>query len=96
MLTPSDHHEIHHGRSTVNGFIEQHKIENLLMDSAIMFAEWLGTTSGKSHRYSGAYTGMIQDINIQPRDFKHVLSVTRRVAEDTRQERIVRWNSPKN
>jgi hypothetical protein len=83
-LSPDEHYQIHHGGGSVNAFIEERGMENLLMDSAIMFAEWLGTESGQRNRYSKIFTAMIQDIRIEPSNYDHVLETTRRYAEEIR------------
>jgi len=83
-LPPAEHYEIHHGGSSVNDFIEQKGMGTLLVDSAIMFAEWLGTEDGHRHRHSDVFTAMIQDIGIDPENYEHVLETTRRYAEDIR------------
>ena len=83
-ISSKEHYWVHHGGGSVNAFIEKHGLENLLMDSAIMFATWLGTDSAHRHRYFNEFRGMIEDISLKPTDFHHVLEVTRRVAEDIR------------
>ena len=83
-LSPKDHFEIHHGHSSVNEFIEQRRMDNLLMDSATLFASWLTSKSGQGHRYSKHFIGMIKDIYINPTDFDYVLKITRECAEEIR------------
>jgi len=87
-ISSKEHYWVHHGGGSVNAFIDKHGLENLLMDSAIMFANWLGSDSGRRHRYFNEFRGMIEDIQINPADLNYVLGVTRRVAEDIRLSRI--------
>ena len=68
----------------MNAFIETKGRDNLLMDSAIMFAEWLGTEDGQRHRHNKVYMAMIQDIRMDPANYDHVLETTRRYAEEIR------------
>lgn len=86
-LSPNVHYNIHHGNSTVDGFIEDRGIGNLLMDSAIMFAEWLASSSGRRHRYRDMFVSMIKEIQIDPANYDYVLEVTRRYAEEIRLQR---------
>lgn len=83
-LDPKDHWRIHHGGSSVNEFIESRGIENLLMDSAIMFANWLGSRDGHRHRYREIFKAMIMDIYTDPCNYEYVLETTRRYAEEIR------------
>ena len=83
-LSPNVHYNIHHGDSTVNGFIEDRGIDNLLIDSAIMFAEWLATSSGRRHRHRGLFIAMIREIQNDPANYEYVLETTRRYAEEIR------------
>jgi hypothetical protein len=89
-IHPDEHYQIHHGGGSVNGYIEEKGIENLLMDSAIMFAEWLGTGEARTHRYFKYFTAMIRDIRVSPTDYEHVLKVTRECAENIRLEKLNR------
>ncbi len=84
-IPPSEHYQIHHGGGSVNGFIEEKGIENLLIDSAIMFAEWLATDAARRHRNYERYVAMIKEIQTSPADFNFVLKTTRECAEDIRQ-----------
>jgi hypothetical protein len=78
------HYSIHHGGWSVNGFIEDRGMDNLLMDSAILFAEWLATESAKEHRYYQHFVDMIKNIKVAPTNYEHVLNVTRECAENIR------------
>jgi len=86
-IPPDEHYEIHHGGGSVNAFIEKKGIGTLLVDSAIMFAEWLATEDGHRHRHSDVFTAMIQDIGLDPENYDHVLETTRRYAEEIRLQR---------
>lgn len=83
-LSPKVHYNVHHGNSTVNGFIEDRGMDNLLMDSATMFAEWLATSSGRRHRFRGVFIAMIQDMRMDPANYDYVLETTQRYAEEIR------------
>ena len=83
-ISPQEHWEIHHGNSSVNKFIESRGIENLLMDSAIMFAKWLGTSESHKNRYRDIFKAMIMDIYLDPANYEYVLKTTRRYAEEIR------------
>lgn len=82
-VSPEVHREIHADK-TVNWYIEKVGIENLLVDSLILFTKWMGTDSGKSQRYAEFYVEMISDINADPENFEHVLAMTKRCEENIR------------
>jgi len=75
------HYEIHSKRS-VQWYIEREGRENLLLDSAIMFARWILTTSAREHPNYKRFVEMILEINKQPDVYEHVLEATRKCAFD--------------
>jgi hypothetical protein len=89
-IDPNEHYKIHHGGGSVNGYIEEKGIENLLMDSAIMFAEWLGTSEARTHRYYKYFVAMIKEIAVAPTDYEHVLKATRECSDNIRLEKLRR------
>jgi hypothetical protein len=80
-IDPALHRKIH-GEKSVQWYIDSVGIENLLADSAIMFAKWLGELGTMYHPHFDRYVKMIREIHEDPGNFEHVLSATRRCAED--------------
>jgi len=80
-IDPALHRKIHSERS-VQWYIDEVGIENLLMDSAIMFAKWLGELGTMYHPNFDRYVKMIHEINKDPVNFEHVLAATRQCAFD--------------
>lgn len=81
-IPPEKHHDIHHGNSSPQRFIEEVGLANLLYDSAIMFAQWLGCLGTQYHPKFDAYVKMIKEIGKDPTNLSYVLAVTRKYAGD--------------
>ena len=82
-LTPKDHHEIHHGKSSVNRYIESESEVLLVTQSLTMFAKWLVTDSGRTHRYKTMFVSMVREISLDP-TYDVALEITRKYAEEIR------------
>lgn len=85
-LTPKDHHEIHHGNSSVNRYIESKGMAQLVAQSLTMFATWMVTNEGKTHRYKTMFISMIREIHLDP-TYEVALEITRKYAEEIRIQR---------
>ena len=82
-LTPADHHEIHHGKSTVNRYIESIGMAELVVTSLTLFAKWMATDEGRNHRYKTMFVSMIREIHLDP-TYEVALEITRKYAEEIR------------
>ena len=90
MLTPSDHHEIHHGVtqdstgvSPIDRYIQSEGVLNLLADSLTNFAIWVSSDSGIRNRNREYYIAMIKEIRLDM-SYEGALAETRRFAEEIR------------
>jgi len=82
------HWSIHHGDLGVNGFIEEYGEGNLLFDSAMMFAEWLASEHSAKEKHRDSYISMLKEIRGDVENLEHVLSVTRKYAEEIRLDKF--------
>ena len=82
-MTPEAHHEIHHGNSTVNRYIESVGINELVVMSLTFFAKWLVTSEGSTHRYKTMFISMVREIRLDP-TYEVALEITRKYAEEIR------------
>lgn len=81
-ISPQKHYDIHHGSSSPQKFIQEVGLENLLYDSAIMFARWLGCLSTQYHPKFDTYVAMIKEIRKDPTNLSYVLATTRKYATE--------------
>jgi hypothetical protein len=79
-IPPELHYKIHSVKSP-QWYIEKEGIENLLLDSATMFAKWLGQTWTMYHPHYDDFVEMIKRIHKNPTDYEYVLAETRKTAE---------------
>ncbi len=85
-LAPDAHYQIHHGDSTVNRYIESVGMASLVAQSLTMFAEWMVTDTGKTHRYKTMFVSMVREISLDP-TYEVALDITRKYAEEIRLQR---------
>lgn len=84
-LTPEEHKAVH-----ANGpkkFVEDRGMENLLLDSANLFAKWIQTEEAQKHKNFVEYYGMLKNIHQKPTDFEYVLECTRDCVNEIRYKR---------